>query len=62
VAGTGASGTEATNAGSGGSLPFTGYPMTTLAWIVLGLVLGGIALRLGVDGYRRMRNSAPQIS
>jgi hypothetical protein len=62
VAGTGASGTEAVGGGGGGSLPFTGYPMTTLAWVILGLVLGGIALRLGVDGYRRLRNAAPQIS
>jgi hypothetical protein len=40
----------------GGGLPFTGYPLTPLVWIVVGLLVAGIAVRL-VSGAVR-RNSA----
>ncbi len=49
----GAAGTEA-QAGSGGTLPFTGYPMTTLVWVMLGLIAGGIVLRLGLATAKRL--------
>jgi hypothetical protein len=57
----GAAGTEA-QSGDQGSLPFTGYPMTTLAWIVLGLLTAGLCMRLGLFAYQRLRHSEPQAS
>ena len=57
----GSSGTAGTAAqtiaepGNGsGSLPFTGYPMTALIWVVLTLVLLGLAIRLAAGGHRRL--------
>ena len=58
----GSSGTAGTTAqtvaqpGSGsGSLPFTGYPMTALLWVVLGLILIGLGVRFTLGGRRRLR-------
>ena len=48
----GSAGTEAVS-GSEGSLPFTGYPMTTIVWVMLGLVAAGVLLRLSVLAFRR---------
>jgi hypothetical protein len=53
----GASGTVA-QTGSGGSLPFTGYPMTSIVWIALALLLSGVAVRLGLAGFRRYSAAA----
>jgi hypothetical protein len=41
----------------GGGLPFTGYPLTPLVWIVVGLLVAGIAVRLVATAVRR--GSAP---
>jgi hypothetical protein len=56
----GAAGTEAQS--GGGSLPFTGYPMITAAWIALAFVLAGICIRTAAAGYRRLRRTATQTS
>ena len=37
----------------GGSLPFTGYPLTPLLWIIIGLVVVGIGFRLVSTAVRR---------
>ena len=52
----GTAGSEAQE-GGGSTLPFTGYPMTALVWIVLGLVCAGIAIRLGSGAYLKLRGS-----
>lgn len=52
----GSVGTEA-QPGGGGTLPFTGYPLTTLSMIVLALVAAGISVRLGMAGYERLRKA-----
>jgi hypothetical protein len=51
----GSAGTAAveTGEGNGGSLPFTGYPMIVLVWVVLALVVAGIVIRLGLVPRRR---------
>ena len=51
----GAAGTAA-RSDSGGTLPFTGYPMTYLAWTVLGLVAASLAVRVGLGIYQRSRS------
>lgn len=57
--GTGAVGTLAggpsANAGKGGSLPFTGYPMTPLILLLLLLLLLGLLVRMYVAVRQRMR-------
>lgn len=45
--------------GSGGSLPFTGYPLTTLIWIVLALLAAGLCIRLGSALAQRLRTLGP---
>jgi hypothetical protein len=37
----------------GGGLPFTGYPLTPLVWIVIGLLVMGIGFRLVSTAVRR---------
>src|SRR5882757_2302297 len=58
--GTGGSGSVAAQTGSGssggGNLPFTGYPITPLVWIVLGALVGGVLMR--VAAARLMRRGA----
>jgi hypothetical protein len=55
----GAAGTAAQTVASpgngSGSLPFTGYPMTTLLWVVLALILVGLGIRFTLGGHRRLR-------
>ncbi len=45
--------------GSAGNLPFTGYPMTTLLWIVLALVVASGLLRAASGRSTRHRANAP---
>jgi hypothetical protein len=45
---------EATG-GGGGKLPFTGYPLTTIVWIALLLLLAGLAVRVAVPRLDRRR-------
>jgi hypothetical protein len=56
----GAGGTAGSQAqeGGGGSLPFTGYPMTTLVWVVLVAMGAAILIRLGAAAYLWIRGSA----
>ena len=44
--GAGAGPTAATGETAAGDLPFTGYPLTPLLWLVIALVGGGLAFRL----------------
>ena len=54
---------EVAQAGGGGSLPFTGYPLTSYLWIVISFVLAGLCVRLAsTAAYRRRRASEPQRS
>lgn len=58
--GTEAGGPSATVAESGGgSLPFTGYPITPLVLLVIALVAVGLALRLGSKARDRFRAAQP---
>jgi hypothetical protein len=55
-----AGGPSATVAESGGgSLPFTGYPITPLVLLVIALVAVGLALRLGSKARDRFRAAQP---
>jgi len=49
-AGTGESG--------GGELPFTGYPLTPLVWVIIALVLAGLAARLASEARQRLQARA----
>jgi hypothetical protein len=44
-----------TGSGGGGTLPFTGYPVTALVIIALALLCAGILARLGLQAARRIR-------
>ncbi len=55
--GRGSAGTVAQNASGGGTLPFTGYPLTTLIWIVLALITLGFCVRIGTAGFRTVRRT-----
>ena len=50
--------TAATGETDAGDLPFTGYPLTPLLWVVLGLVVAGLAFR-AFSGASRRRTDAP---
>jgi hypothetical protein len=49
-AGTGESG--------GGELPFTGYPLTPLVWIILALIAAGLTFRLVSEARERLGTRA----
>jgi hypothetical protein len=55
--GAGGNGSVAAQTGSGssagGNLPFTGYPITPLVWIVLALLVAGALLRVAVARLKR---------
>jgi hypothetical protein len=59
-AGNGTQGTAAAGevASGGKTLPFTGYPLTTLIWIVLMFLIVGLGLRLFVPVLDRRANRA----
>jgi hypothetical protein len=46
---------EVVQSGSGGTLPFTGYPLTALIWIVLAFIGLGLCVRLGAAGFQAIR-------
>jgi hypothetical protein len=52
----GPAGAEAQHGGEG-SLPFTGYPLTTLSLWVLALLAAGLAIRFGTTAYQRLRRA-----
>jgi hypothetical protein len=52
-AGNEGNGAEGANAG-GGTLPFTGYPLTTLILILLAMIATGVAIRLGLSAKDRL--------
>jgi hypothetical protein len=52
----GTAGSEAQE-GGGGTLPFTGYPMTPLIWIVLVLVTVGLCVRIAWSVRQRLGSS-----
>lgn len=57
--GGGDAGTGEISAGS--SLPFTGYPLSSLALTVLVLLVVGAALRLTLVARKRIQRTAPQV-
>jgi hypothetical protein len=46
-----------TSGGDGGSLPFTGYPLTSMVLVALALLLAGALLRAGIALRERTRAS-----
>jgi hypothetical protein len=56
AAGIGAvAGETGSGSGGGGTLPFTGYPVTLLVLIALALLCAGVLVRWAVQATRRMR-------
>jgi hypothetical protein len=54
-AGIGAVAGETGSGSGGGSLPFTGYPVTAIVLIALALLCAGVLVRWAVPAIRRMR-------
>jgi hypothetical protein len=56
--GRGGDGGGASSGGSPGStVPFAGYPITSLIWLLLTLLAAGLVLRLGIAGVKRYQRT-----
>jgi hypothetical protein len=42
-------------ASAGGELPFTGYPLTPLVWLLLAVLVAGVCLRAHLAVRERLR-------